>query len=1056
MEYKEGVSFNKKIISDIRHLYLLFLCIKIIYFLLCSFQSPIIIRIILNFPALYIIPGIVALLFVNKSNDATNNSLIRLIVEGFFISTLFMVILTTLMFLFNVPRSPFYFSLISLIITSGIIFFQIFIKKSLSENNNKIIIQKHESILIIVTSIVYIIIILLFINIPRLHTTDEASYIFSAKTGIVENFIPPFIGTTPPSSELNAVLVGRYFWMYLLSSFIGSTGIPSYLAGLINVYYLFMTALTLTLFNSNKNIKIVTFLLIISNPLLFSFSALALNDLTISYYITLIIYYFIHFLHENDNNKVFYIKNIIFLVINLTLIKPNLLIMISLFLYGIYHHVRLKSLFTNSLIKKYITFIIIIMIIYELIIEIPFLYYSWFIKNRQISQIFQNYLIINPIERLLRLFLKPPGNPTYIQTITNLYLIDYIDCLYRTISPESISLIGSSIIIISPILLYYKKYNKKISIIVNLSFISLLLFYLQALTIKTPQSESRYILWMIPQFIIIIIWTLQNIIIYDTYSKFFFGLVMILIININIYLNKNLNGIIIGYTLPQRIQTLNILFPILISTCILIFYMNKNYKIMNYFNRNAVTYAFIILILISNFMFINIIISKSFFYKDQSLSLENHLIDENITEDKIIFLNNYLFIRPFISQSLEAQGLVLPLPSSEYEFTKLIEIAPNNTFILLNKNPYTTWYDYSNNYMSEKFILNNLESQYTKSLMKINFTQHNNDLSIYKINTPSRLFIPLTNSSVKLIDLYEEFWVAYSWEEGGRINKPLITVNESTTNVSYKLFVGNGTNKRWRIDHFFDPIENWSNKDFISLWWYGGNTKGILKLVVLTTQNDWISYSFTDNFLGWKKLTWNINNIHEMEGSPDLNNISKITITNGYGGTDNTSGTWYLENIILETGTWKNSSTHNKDDFIVHDLIISNEKDLSVLIKFNLTSPTKNDVTILLATDRSTNIFNSHLESGENTISINYPYLEDVIEPGWNTPGGNHWRSLTFTRMLIIINNKVIFNEYISTLNFLMINILIILFSLIIISLYLFNYKLKTCKHIQLFEGESI
>jgi len=724
--------------KDCKFIFLLSIIIELIYFSLSlTITSPLLMAIIV-FPSSLILPGVMLLAVLRHSID----SVLKLAIKGFFVSTVILVIMTSFMLMLGFPLIPFTYSFSSLIFV--MFFATIGLARKIEFKTDK-----RDVLLIAIAFLVYVASLLYFSRLPRLFTPDETSYIFSVRMGILNGIVPP-IGVRPNKSEVTAVLQGRYFWIYLLTFFIGSTGLPAYQAGLLGLSFLVMIALTSSLIVKDKLLSVAIFAIVASNPLLFSFSALALNDLAISFYIVFTVLFFARSFSRVDNSVSINMINLLYSLLGsilLTLIKPNLLVFVSMWIILVYIIFRYKLYKLNLKYKILSAALILPVLIYEFFVDIPYVISIWILRNKELANLFDKFLLITPAESLLGLFSAPWWNPPAPTLFTRSFIV-YMDYFYRILMPESSSLIVSPIILALPLLILSQNLRKKLdkTVLTSLVLLSLWLFYFKAVSSVSLTSTSRYSLWMIPLWMPLAVIVLQDIIKDSSPLRSLLPVsIAALLLCINIWLSRERGGVFVGYGLPSRLRTVDTIVVQLIALTMIIgllflkegllkvrLNIGGKLSVVKTANlKNAVFCLAIILILLNGVYFSYQFIDKSRLYEDpgraRSLSfitMNNAL--EGLSDGKnLIFANNYIYMRPYTSDMLLKEGLLLPPPDTEEEFLKLLEVAPDNTLFLISDDGATTWYEYANKYIKSyaNFDVITPEKPNVSKMPKFNLTE---------------------------------------------------------------------------------------------------------------------------------------------------------------------------------------------------------------------------------------------------------------------------------------------------------------------------------------------
>ncbi len=155
------------------------------------------------------------------------------------------------------------------------------------------------------------------------------------------------------------------------------------------------------------------------------------------------------------------------------------------------------------------------------------------------------------------------------------------------------------------------------------------------------------------------------------------------------------------------------------------------------------------------------------------------------------------------------------------------------------------------------------------------------------------------NPTVIIESDFTAFWNSKgSYTAGGTIGNPVISEATEPFN-SVKIDVGVGTNKKWFIQHVYNPATAiFANGSRIALKWYGTNSGNKYAVYFKTASNDKYSFIFTDDFVGEQRVIF-VKASATVLGSPNWNSITFITIESAE---DNLSGTFYAGKYTLEDG----------------------------------------------------------------------------------------------------------------------------------------------------------
>ena len=224
--------------------------------------------------------------------------------------------------------------------------------------------------------------------------------------------------------------------------------------------------------------------------------------------------------------------------------------------------------------------------------------------------------------------------------------------------------------------------------------------------------------------------------------------------------------------------------------------------------------------------------------------------------------------------------------------------------------------------LSELFMVENLhirvkESNATLDIPGIGTADHyatyNSDVTFDVVN-----LLEETEPLVISDDNQTEFWTPAAWGEG-TIGVPVLS-DESDFKVhgqnALKIEVGSGDKAQWALIHRYNPPANWTDYDFISLYWYGrGDWCSYAVRIEAPDKENRLWFAFADSWVGWRKVIlplrgpdgeYRINGIvvaKVTRGEPDLSNVTRIDIRLD-GGNINLSGIWYLDRVTLDVGRW--------------------------------------------------------------------------------------------------------------------------------------------------------
>ncbi|RLE62972.1 MAG: hypothetical protein DRJ47_09985 [Thermoprotei archaeon] len=107
---------------------------------------------------------------------------------------------------------------------------------------------------------------------------------------------------------------------------------------------------------------------------------------------------------------------------------------------------------------------------------------------------------------------------------------------------------------------------------------------------------------------------------------------------------------------------------------------------------------FISLLLFSNIYFIIAHINCSGYFVNHNLEKLKEVIEKYENDEKWLFMNFKVFMRPYLLEKKPVDIICFPLPPNEGEFLELLSLAPNGTLIIFSNDRSLTWYEYGSSY----------------------------------------------------------------------------------------------------------------------------------------------------------------------------------------------------------------------------------------------------------------------------------------------------------------------------------------------------------------------
>jgi len=681
----------------------------IILYLIASFLRLMpLLRAILAFPAVYIAPGLLLLFLIERRQLP---SVRQLVIESFIVSTVLNALLIPLFALLGIPITEGY-SIFMVLLLFTAMAFSFTKRKSVSPSN------KLDYLIIFIIMLTYALMIVSLSSLPRLFTPDETDYISNARAAL--NGEAYTMGVTQFRSDLIALLSGRFFWTFLLASFLVSTGLQPHEAYLIGPMFLAMVALALTLLvprniENEERISLVVPLLILTNPLLILFSGISvLNDLAIAFYASVTLVFFAKSFTSLEGKvslETAWLLKALILIVIVILIKPSLMVFFGMWIWLAYIGIRYK-LYKSSMGHKALFMLLVALpIAYELLIDIPYVIAVWFLRNEAAGIFLQRFIFESPMERILSAFIPPWWQMGSTALLTQ-GSVDHLDYLYTILAPESLGLPIASLALVLPttLLLKYLRKNIQLRLMVFIITLSLVLFYIT--TVGHLEDISRYTLFIVPPLILLAAISFYELFSnFSTRTLFFLSLPMVTFLWVNHILSCDRGGVLLGYGIPRLSWTYNVSVLIFFSFMSLVLLLTKPQSLevklklcgrairgTSTIIRKAAFYVFVLILISSNLFFSPFLISHSSSFEDHGLTYIGDVVDK-YAENGVVIANNYIYLRPYVSDKLLFKGL-FPAPITEDELYDLIKMAPNGTVLLIS-NDEAASYGFANTYINK-------------------------------------------------------------------------------------------------------------------------------------------------------------------------------------------------------------------------------------------------------------------------------------------------------------------------------------------------------------------
>ncbi len=1008
-------------------------------------------------PAIYISPGFFILSMLKKKRK----SLIIFLVESFFLSTISLILITLLFTIIGINLEPMIFSFLGLIFSLG----NLIIEKLTKNFNN--FENKQENMIVLLSFVIFIVELMIFYYIPRFFLIDETVYINYSQNFISDQILLILTVPTSINSLLNSIFYSRLGWILLLSSFKSSTLILNTNLYIFNLYFLTMISLLSTCFIKTRKIKTFLPILIFSNPMLLYFSLLGLPEVALSFYCLLSIYFFTNSFSFKDKelfldySKIFlsFIALGISLLIKIT--SSVLLIAYFLIFLLVYIFYRKSGDKSMSFFNKTFKIFVIILILYEVFIDFPYIFFKFYLINNELSLIFSRFIGISFLQQLIFLF-------------SNIKPLNYqIDAIYSIMIPEIFSVIIISSILIFPLLIIKshqrREHFQKITFF--LIFIFSFVFFL-FLNFSNPVSNIlKSSPFLYPIYIIITIYVFE-ILLEEKYKNFplypYYILFTVIFLICNLYISAQFGGIFF-YWMGRKYTFIFLLFQCFILVLLyLVFFISikldqfiqfkiffKRIKLNNFslsfLKKNKSTMH--LLILLSFIGFNNICFSYYIFGNSEILGDDRGInnsfyneLEKYSASNSFIFGNNYVYLRPYIEDDLKNINY-LPLPPTEEEFKLLGNLPFNNTYFYITNDTLSTSGELSNNYIKPNIILD---------LIPLQKKNHSNLLNY-------NLSLPLVHYKFDKIENSELKDISGNNNNGSIYN---LTINNGGTkygffNGSAYVTLYNNLNSTFNEEISISFMGNITRNEFnkilskgtcnevvkgsfeINLWDYDLSFEirevGVLSMDMEKYFDSWHHFLF--NYDGNKMqifvdgelialreargIILDTNYPLEIGRDSALNNgyfegfLYDFQISNYSISSDTLIEFYYSsiaikdhiyelnENAIVKFYKIENNNNYSGNSLASEINSVNYIKDINDTLKLtiNLQSNSQNEIYCLISTKFFTRVLNFNIDNGENELTYKLDKNTDEIRV---------WQQLTHFRLIIVENQEVIYDQYLT------------------------------------------
>jgi len=1064
-----------------------FMTLNIAYLLIPS--SLLVAKLTLAFLVVFIIPGLCFTLLFKRLIE----SILWLLTESFFISTILVALITIASHALGFRVSQVLYAALSTVMVI-LALIRLWMKLDV-----EISVGWFELISLLLTFLTLIIFLQHFTSLERVFTPDGVSYSFMARAISNEGVIISRSNPLETRGIIRTLTTGYFLWPFLLYAFMVSTGSSPHLIGIINLYFFIMTSLTSLLLVKRgiEWLKPLCLITILSTPILIMFSAVALNDMAIAFYAMFSISLLDKALISYDKKQI----NIRYAIyafvpsIIITLIKPNLLVtaVIWLVLVCIMTWNRLYEV--DRAHRLFYAALIIPVLLYEMIVDIPYILSLCVLRDVKISSVFARFLIVSPVWMLTRLFYKPWWK-TVGTTLFEQHPLDILERLYLVLSPEMSGLFISSVVISLFFFSLYGKISCRERALFYTLTLALVLFSLQAMGPVPHHDIVRYSLWMRFFFVPTSLSLVTELLLRRDVKKLnTLSIFTCLLVYANSLITNTKGGTLIGYAPLFRSWTLSsLLLQLLIIILILCIANSLLTKLRFKLCIRRLTHerqvsivplmlcSLIIVTVIFNIKFASIFMSRTCLYEDHHIQEMMVVLNKMCTNGSLVFTNVYA-LRPYVNNDMFKY--ILPMPAVRENLSALIQAAPEDTYFLISDDFTISWFDYAT-------WFNDTES-YAMNLASLDYiTSRINDIMEFDIRLPDPvLYFNFSNlgSSTIVPDLsghgndgINHGVRSIRWKRGQAAifdghsyisvnNSDLLCANDAIA-ISFYAFINDTWESQVLLSKGYvdwGAVGNFSGSYMVQIFkdyiyfvlggeFYGTETwtpmfritsKGVfLRAPIKAYANDWHHFFFTFNGTSMSIFI-------DGEQVAHLAVSGRIRITPydlNIGRESSAERTRYFKGMLaeLQISTLPLDSYsivtlfhkhfakriyHKRTQFgayalfkvehtvpltrtkvgvgnvSVKSVILALKHNLCVKIALNVYTSLPGNITIIISTHRYSHVFSRNLSPGNNVVLINYAFVEEPVTRGI---GGPWWRYLTWARILVIYNRKLIFNKLVS------------------------------------------
>lgn len=753
-------------------------------------------------------------------------------------------------------------------------------------------------------------------------TPDEAFDIEQARFFYLDpgNFLKTQIEASPNKNPLVSFLFSRPLHVIsvsltMLVADIGS--VAGYVAGAFEV-----SMLVFAVFSCAKNIcgdtkiGLVSALFIGLNPVLFHVGVGILTDVSVLLYILVAYNFYLESFVGDDEEKVrnlnpksIIISGFVFLCAFMVKIPTTIFFFTALLLQFLFLLFKNRESFPNG---YRLSKILVAIVLVYLCIDFYYVLGTYYLPNLPGISFLRRFLFASFFETMYRLvnpFVYAAG--TGVTTLLNVNPSYLTERLYLTILSPHYFTFGVYFLFFVGLLSSLAIKTRQVKNHVNLILLLFFTFPLLVSLIRPSYELSRSAVFIYPFIVIVAAYGLCNQIPRNRVKHFLvLSVAYVFFVFLSEYLFQVDFQMIPGGILGTSVSppTLWLLLPSLlvvlwkgipflsieVSDISLVFRSRwKSFQIT--IKKSQLMASLIILLLVFSSVYLTQYYMTTTYRHEVSpvYVMAANWLGSHVSSGDVVMSNTY-FLDYFLNDTMFLKTDVRVLPENRSDFESLKE---NVTYLVLftkQVKPLQWWADLP------RGSLYAFEASMNPPAGMVTVYEYPENNPIVRISahlkeTPNRI--------VLADDQQTFFWIPYSAvENGGIVGSSILSADNSVKksgNDSLRIEIPNGTFRYSGISHVYESMENWSKYDYLSFYWFGGNTGNTFYIEVRSpdSKNRFVT-SIIDDFNGWKQLFLSLDDFSKI-GNPSWTEVKELLMF-----TDGKSGTWHIDYLILDKIEW--------------------------------------------------------------------------------------------------------------------------------------------------------